>query len=160
MHLKLANRIEEIAVDLPIAEVKSILSHVDDQPFFISSINNEKFVISLKFSLGKTYLFPDVHYDKKSEIYAKGEILADSSNSKVILRFRNKQFLYLILLIPVVILLIAWIDKASYLIFFAIIPILAFFLFKYIFSLEENRLISDLKVFLENKTHYNNSNKA
>ena len=99
-----------------------------------------------------------MHQNRKSDVYANGVLIKESDKEALcILTFKEEKTLYLILLLPIVILISAWLNDIIYLLLFAVIPILGFFIFRYLKKLERRRLIISFKKLFKQSTHYNNA---
>ncbi|SHE43585.1 hypothetical protein SAMN03080594_101250 [Arenibacter palladensis] len=148
---------EYILTDFGIAELKTLLDG-KEKSFHLKWISDNKFIISLKFSIGTNHAF-DLNNDAKSAVIVYGTIsklAEDKTNIVLVTKF--KYGLILILVIPLIMLILELtMGLGIPLPFYFVFP-LVFILVLFFFMSEEKKLIRNFREFINSEkiAHYNN----
>ena len=133
--------------------------NVKEKSFYLKWISDDKFIISLNFSIG-TNTALDLNSDAKSAVIVYGTIYKLSENkTDIVLVTKFKYGLILILAIPLIMLILELtMDLGIPLPFYFVFP-LVFILVLFFSRNEEKKLIQNFREFLKSEitTHYNNT---
>lgn len=154
MNWKLSDVDKELTYEINFNKLKFILNSEGEKPFYLEWLDEETFIISLHFSLGTNYFFPELHPKAKSRIISKGTLLNPKENNsqKIRLQIKQQRGFYLILVLPIIIVAFNWImDIPPPVYIFALGPIFAYFFFKILIESEQKKLLSNFKQYLDER---------